>query len=230
MGSREQTVEALLETALAEGVFTETDEEHIQWSPEVVERRGQAIETLRDDANYERVHQQYTERAFDEESMITRQVLATAMGIREVATSIDTTQALLIAETFRRFERDEPTDGVPNGFVPIEGGEIKSFLADNPVSILFFWREDCPPCTTMKERLEALIEDGTIPETVGTASIYGPNYVSHIREQYQVAIAPTLLFCTNGRVDTRHIGETHENVLLEDLEFILGDLSGSKSS
>jgi thiol-disulfide isomerase/thioredoxin len=94
------------------------------------------------------------------------------------------------------------------------------------MSILYFWREECPPCREMRQRLEGLISSGGIPNSWGTTAVYGPEHATLLREQYQVAIAPTILFTVDGRVDSRLVGENYEQVLLNEIEIITDQVTG----
>jgi len=110
--------------------------------------------------------------------------------------------------------------GVPDGFTPIRGEEIEAFLEHNPTSVLYFWGHDCDPCELVKEDLEALQEDGTITDDVGLAAVCGADSYDLVRERYDVAVAPTTVFCANGRPDSRLVGAHHRPTMATEIETI----------
>jgi thiol-disulfide isomerase/thioredoxin len=221
MNSEEELYNDLIESAITQGVFVETADDHLQWSDEFSKIRDQELESLEDDSEFNRAHEQYFGTLPEQNQIMTSEILASANAIQRMVPTIDANDALLLAETFARFEREEFTEGVPEGFIPISGAEIEEYINQSLISILYFWREDCPACQTMKNTLERLLEDESIPDDIGTAAIYGPNYASLLREKYQVKLAPTVLFVKNGSTETRHVGETYEQVLINELDSII---------
>lgn len=132
-------------------------------------------------------------------------------------------ELITVGKALKQFDEHTPTDGIPRDFVPIEGEHIPSFLDRYPTAVLYFWREDCEPCSVVRERLEKLLDDTLTSGDVGLGAIYGPGSAEFIRDQYDVAVAPTTLFCTDGRVDSRVIGAEPLGVYRREIEIILED-------
>ena len=151
---------------------------------------------------------------------IDRELLCDAMAVRDRLTDVDPEDAVQIAITIRRVDNPPRTSGAPDEFIPILGREIPGFLEQNPVSVLYFWREDCEQCDLLRGELEEMVADGVIDDRVGLAAIYGPDSATFLHEQYDVAVAPTVLFCADGGVDSRYVGAKYQSVLESEIEII----------
>lgn len=146
--------------------------------------------------------------------------LGDAKAIYHAAESMDRERSMLAAVALQRIEAANAASGVPDGFVELNGEEIDGFMRSNPAAVVYFWREDCDPCDGVREIFEALLADGEIPEQVGLGAVYGPDSAELVRERYQVAVAPTTLFCVDGRIDSRIIGDSEYNVLRTEIRTI----------
>lgn len=94
-----------------------------------------------------------------------------------------------------------PTDGVPEGYVPVRGDQLPSVLQLYDRAVVYVWRENCPPCDVMVRDLEALSADLT--SGMGQFAVYGPNWARPLQEEYDVVGGPALLFVARGGVRSR---------------------------
>lgn len=108
--------------------------------------------------------------------------------------------------------RGEVTDdGSPDPFVPVRGSSLPALIPLYERTIVYTWREDCPPCDLMREDFEAVIEKP--PEDIVLFSVYGPDYAETLHEHYDVVGGPTTLFCYRGAVDARLTGAHSEQIV-----------------
>ncbi len=149
------------------------------------------------------------------------ELLPTAMAI-EWMTDFDAATAAASALALARIEEPPDEAGVPEGFTPIRGEEIEAFLTRNPTAVLYFWGYDCDPCDALKQDFEELQKDGEVPDHVALAAICGEECYDLIRERYQVAVAPTTIFCVDGEPDSRLVGAHHRSTLRNEIEIIAG--------
>lgn len=176
------------------------------------------------------------EDAFDEElsafasadgatpSDVGVEALGDAKAVFDASESLDRERSLLAAVALQRIETTDAGSGVPDGFVELDGEEIDGFMQTNPAAVLYFWREDCDPCDGVCDILEALLAEGEIPESVGLGAVYGPDCAELARERYQVAVAPTTLFCVDGRIDSRIVGGSEYGVIRTEIRTIAGSI------
>lgn len=132
--------------------------------------------------------------------------LGDAMAVHDVAGSVARERSLLAALALARVEETGALAGVPDGFVRVDGEDVDGFMASHPASVVYFWREDCDPCDGVRACFETMLAEGEIPETIGLGAVYGPASPDRFRERYQVSVAPTTLFCVDGRIDSRIVG------------------------
>lgn len=151
---------------------------------------------------------------------INQDLACDAIALREFLPDLDSDDAIEIAFAMRRFDNPPRSSRAPDGFTPIRGREIPAFLGRNPVSVLYFWRDDCEPCEALRTELEAIVENGILDDRVGLGAIYGPDSLEFIYDEYEVGVAPTVLFCADGRVDSRYIGAKHRATLEAEIKII----------
>jgi hypothetical protein len=58
---------------------------------------------------------------------------------------------------------------------------------------------------------------------MGLAAVYGDQCQRLLRDRFDVAVAPTTLFCAGGRVDSRLIGAHHQDTLASEIEIIANE-------
>lgn len=108
-----------------------------------------------------------------------------------------------------------PAAGVPEGFVPVLGRQLDSVIALHRRAIVYVWRENCPPCEVVKDDLETL--DAELTDGVGQFAVYGPNWATHLQQNYDVTGGPVLLFAADGAVRSRLYGSQYPEVLESEL-------------
>lgn len=200
--------ERLLGDLIESGVFEESPDGSLQPAESFQSRRQEHRTEVAelDGPELDEARSAYTASADPDPSVVGVETLGDARAIYNTAASLGRERALLAALALERMEKSESLGGVPEGFVPLEGAEVDGFMESHPVAILYFWREECEPCDAVRESLEALVANGEIPEAVGLGAVYGPDAAELVRDRYQVAVAPTTLFCVDGRIDSRILG------------------------
>jgi len=114
------------------------------------------------------------------------------------------------------FERSlPPVSGVPEGFVPILGNQLESVIRLHGRTIIYVWREECPPCDVMKEDLEEL--DSELVRDIGQFAVYGPKWAAHLQKTYDVTGGPVCLFAADGTVQSRLYGSHYPDVIESEI-------------
>lgn len=220
-----QEFHRLLDDLVAAGVFEETKDGDLSPTEAFLRRREAHRSSVADldDAGFEERLQRY---GVDDPSAadVPPEVLGDAMAIAELAADVGGERCLLAAQALERADLAETPAAVPAGFVPVDPEEIQPFLRAHPAAILYVWREDCDPCDDVREYLETMLEEGELPEAVGLGAVYGPADPALLRDEYQVAVSPTLLFCKDGRIDSRIIGPRVYGAILNEVRIITEDL------
>lgn len=120
-----------------------------------------------------------------------------------------------VVDQFTR--QPEPSDALPEGFLAVGCQRLLTLVELYRRTIVYAWREDCPPCDVMKESLEAV----DIPDSVARLAVYGPDCATVLKEEFDAAVAPTTLYTLNGRVEVRHVGPQGEKALETELREFL---------
>lgn len=200
--------EQLLDDLLEAEIFEASEAGELRPTESFRQRREEhrmAVEGLDDDELADTLARFATAEDVDPDDVGLR-TLGDAMAIFEVAESVDRERSLLAALALERIEAAEGEPGVPEGFVPIDGEDVDGFIQNHSAAVVYCWREDCEPCDGARGNFEALLGEGEIPEPVGLGAVYGPDSAELIREKYQVGVAPTTLFCVDGQIDSRIVG------------------------
>lgn len=153
-------------------------------------------------------------------------VLVDALAIDRCDAGVDGEEALRLAYALNRRLHGDVESGRPRGFTPIAGEEIEAFIADHPAAVIYFWRPDCEPCDTVRADLEALDEREFFPPEMGRGAVNGQSCAELIADEYDVGVAPTTLFCRDGRVDARLVGAPLPEVLEGEIDEIRPDDGG----
>jgi hypothetical protein len=212
--------EELLDRLLDAGVLAESDDElelTDSFQSARADRKADLDDADEDDRDAAR-EDVAGALALDPE-MLDFNLVAAARALEDVA-DFDAPTAARVALSLKRFEGPPPEHGSPEGFTPITGEEIPAFLDENPAALIYFWREDCPSCDNLRGDLEDLREAGDVPEEVALASVYGPGSPRYLGAEYDVTVAPTVLFCANGRVDARLVGVHQPSSYAREMEII----------
>ena len=101
-------------------------------------------------------------------------------------------------------------EGTPEGFVSISFERLTFVLQFKPRSIVYIWREECPPCEIVREDLEAVCNE---ENGVFKGSVYGPDYAAKLDEEFEVKGGPTTLFLDYDCVTLRLVGAYDRNVV-----------------
>ena len=200
----------LLQRLVSAGVLVRTDEtDEFTLSDSFRAARTvhlAALEDLSADASA-REATAFTEGTPVDPNVVPLETLATVKALDDTLEfELENATLLTLSIGLGAEDHDLPTSGVPAAFTPIRGTTIATFVDLHAAAVIYCWREDCPPCDTVKADLEALLDSGRIPDTVGLGAVYGPDCPTLLQERYDVAGAPTTLFCVNGRVDSRYVG------------------------
>jgi hypothetical protein len=99
-------------------------------------------------------------------------------------------------------------EGSDSPFTRISGANITQFLAFTEECIILVSKDDCEPCDRVRKRISSLVEQNFIPEQVMLAEVYGPEYQDILYDDFDVVGAPTILFCTEGQIELRLLGDT----------------------
>lgn len=111
---------------------------------------------------------------------------------------------LALLPTLRLFRPEaEPTAGVPDAFIPVQGSHVSPLSRVYATSLVYVWLDDCPPCDTVREDLDAIFAE---PRGVMPFAVYGPAHEAVLAEEYDLNAGPALLFLREGRVETRLYG------------------------
>jgi len=109
-----------------------------------------------------------------------------------------------------------PDEGTPEGFFPVHANRLPVLLPFQERAIVYVWRHDCPPCDTMRERLEEALTDR--PENIALFSVYGPADAELLYSEYAIEGGPTTLFVVEGQVDARLFGPHYTNVISNEIQ------------
>lgn len=110
-------------------------------------------------------------------------------------------------------------EGAPEQFLPIHGEWLPLVEAMYSPAIVYIYRHDCPPCDLVRGDFEELF-DPSPPAGLSLFSVYGPDATTVLKDAYDVAGGPAVLFLANGRVDTRLYGAQDPKVLAAEVEKI----------
>jgi hypothetical protein len=117
-----------------------------------------------------------------------------------------------------QFLRGTPKSaGTPESFFSIRGDLIHLLIPSIQQGIIYFWRHDCEPCDLVKTDFEDYFE--ATPSDMALLSVYGPNWTEDAKE-YDVRVAPTILFLRNGQIDTRLVGALPAKALTNEIRKI----------
>lgn len=107
------------------------------------------------------------------------------------------------------------TDGAPAQAIPVPAAHLPFLTAIYSPALAYVWLDDCPPCESLKQRLEATFET---PRGVSLFAVYGPDDREFLAQEYHVTAGPALLFMREGSIDARLYGDQGEQVLEIELE------------
>lgn len=220
MSRTSEATEELLEELVDADVLVPRDGDEFVLSDAFESKRDSRRRAFEDSDRFERAVAEYTAETPIDPDDVSPALLATVDALDD-AVDVDSVDLFRVAFTLGAVDADHPTEGVPQGFVPVRGDEIAAFLALNPAAVIYCWREECTPCDTVVGDFELLLQEGAIPPEVALGAVYGPNYPDLLSEEYDVGVAPTTLFCANGSVDSRFVGARTPDAFKSEIDMIL---------
>jgi len=140
-------------------------------------------------------------------------------ALGEFVPSLDRQARARAAVTLGTFELSVPDAGSPATFIPVPGEQVPALLDVFDRAVVYVWREDCEPCDSVREALDAMFEDHR--ETVAPLSVYGPASAELLDREYDIGGAPTTLFVADERVVSRLTGPYDEPFIRTELEKLL---------
>ena len=218
--------EDLYDRLREEGLLAEDDGDALTVTDAFSRNRaaaGERVEGMDDEAVAALAAEYADEEAVPSEALTSDPtLLSDAVGVFETCETLDRPTSVLVARSIRRSEQTAE-ESIPEGFLSLSAEEIDPFLNRHDAAILYFWRDDCDPCEAAKADLETALERTDVPESVGFAAVYGPDHVDVLREEYDVAGAPTMLFCIGDRIESRFVGNPGLEAIETELSVLICD-------
>lgn len=147
------------------------------------------------------------------------EIFAEYHAVRQFVDSISQEEMLQLIPVLDRFRKTSPpTDGVPDGFLPVHGDKVSSLVKLHSGAVVYVWRDECEPCDTVKRDFEILLD--TPPDTVALYAVYGPDWSEQLEDDFDVVGAPTVLITLDGSVDARLQGPHARSTLEAEIELI----------
>lgn len=142
-------------------------------------------------------------------------------ALREHLSSLSIEDQIRILVSLDRFVSSVQAGGSPDGFLPIRGDRVRPLTTLVARSVVYVWLDDCDPCEIVKQDLEHLCRDLDPDGGIGLFSVYGPEWARVLREQYDVAGGPAILFMLGNTVDVRLYGPNARATVKHELEYLL---------
>jgi len=144
--------------------------------------------------------------------------LARYVALRNRAADLSPAQALTLTVVIEQFETGAPRgEGAPEAFLPVDGEDLVRLVRLHDRCIVYAWREDCPPCETIRSDFDDLFGDEP-PGDILLLAVYGPDCPRILEQEFDVTAAPTMLFTLDGRVDSRFVGTPSTEGLRSEIE------------
>lgn len=156
----------------------------------------------------------------DSTATLDPKLVETVVTLNDSLTEVTIADAIIVAHMIRQIEVSNRINGIPTSFLPIGASEIEAFLESHPAGLVFCWRENSPSSAGLSTELEKLRSEGVIPSWFGLGAVYGPTNSGQLRERYDVTVAPTLLFCVDGRVDCRLVGHHNTATIINEIDIL----------
>jgi|AntRauTorcE11897_2_1112592.scaffolds.fasta_scaffold00307_14 hypothetical protein len=132
--------------------------------------------------------------------------LARYIALRNRTADLSAAQALTLTVVIGQLETGMPrADGAPEAFLPVDGEDLVRLVRLHDRCVVYAWREDCPPCETIKADFDDLF-GAEPPGDLLLLAVYGPDCARLLNREFDVNAAPTMLFTLDGRVDSRFVG------------------------
>lgn len=145
------------------------------------------------------------------------ELLARYVALRERDGALSASEALALAVVVGQFEKGQPrAEGAPSAFLPVDGEDLERLVGLYDRCVVYAWREDCPPCDTIRADLDDLFPGP--PGDMLLLSVYGPDCPRLLDREFDVVGAPTLLFTFYGQVDSRLVGAPTKDGIRAEIE------------
>lgn len=106
-------------------------------------------------------------------------------------------------------------DGAPAQAIPVPADHLPFLTKIHSPALTYVWLDDCPPCDSLKTRLESIFEQ---PSGVSLFAVFGPDDSAFLAREYRVTGGPALLFMRQGTVETRLYGDHEDRLIRAELE------------
>ncbi|WP_144798245.1 thioredoxin family protein [Halorubrum depositum] len=144
--------------------------------------------------------------------------LARYVALRNRAADLSAAQALTLTVVIGQLETGMPrSDGAPAAFLPVDGEDLVRLVRLHDRCVVYAWREDCPPCETIKADFDDLF-GADPPGDLLLLAVYGPDCPRLLDREFDANAAPTMLFTLDGRVDSRFVGTPSAEGLESEIE------------
>jgi hypothetical protein len=174
------------------------------------DERGETVAELTDDPD--------VADAFAAADVSDPDFLARYVALRTRTETLSPTQALTLTVVIGQFETGAPRgEGAPEAFLPVDGEDLVRLVRLHDRCIVYAWREDCPPCDTIRADFDDLFGDDP-PGDLLLLAVYGPDCPRLLDREFDVTAAPTLLFTLDGTVDSRFVGTPSTEGLRSEIE------------
>lgn len=174
--------------------------------------RSETVRDLTDDPDTD------TAVAFAAADVSDPDFLARYVALRNRVPDLPPAQALTLTVVIGQFEAGAPRgEGAPEAFLPVDGEDLVRLVRLHDRCIVYAWREDCPPCETIRGDFDDLFGDDP-PGDILLLAVYGPDCPRLLAREFDVTAAPTLLFTFDGHVDSRFVGTPSTEGLRSEIE------------
>ncbi len=144
--------------------------------------------------------------------------LARYVALWDRTTDLSAAQALTLTVVIGQLETEMPrAEGAPAAFLPVGGEDLVRLVRLHDRCVVYAWREDCPPCETIKADFDDLF-GADPPGDLLLLAVYGPDYPRLLDREFDMSAAPTMLFTLDGRVDSRFVGTPSAEGLESEIE------------
>ncbi len=137
-----------------------------------------------------------------------------AVAVLTFGAELSEAEAFRVATSLHAVRDDAAAERLPASFLRLHPAQIPGFLSAYDAGVILCWREDCAPCRRMVDRLAELVADLS---DVTVAAVRGTDDPALLSERYDVAVAPTILFCADGEIRSRLIGDNTEETVKREL-------------
>ncbi|XGI83103.1 thioredoxin family protein [Halorutilales archaeon Cl-col2-1] len=168
-----------------------------------------------------------------EEMGVTRDDFITYMAVQsEVDRDLPQTELTVMADVVGEVS---PVSAVPEYIDEIDDETYADYLDENPDAVVTVWKFDCAPCDEMKNEFRDVrkslisepsrtssgdvVGDAPMEKDVAFAGVNGEE-VADFRREYEVDVAPAVLFFSDGELVEKREGYTSPDEVEEIIESV----------